>query len=466
VLTTRPPAFDRVRDWLDDAARPFGATAIGCGLLFLYLGGLAWSWEHVSYDVWGALLLTPFLMALVVPMGRVAARHEDDDGMVRLVVAAFALKLAMSLVRYAVAFEVYGGTADAGAYHSAGRALAQLFRTGDFSTNGAALTGTGFIRVLTGAVYTVTGPTKLGGFLVFSWLGFIGLWLFYRAFRIAVPGGAHRRYALLVLFLPSTLYWSSSIGKDAWMSFTLGIAAYGAARMLVHRPRGAIIFTIGTALGAIVRPHVALMLFLAVSVAYFLRRPTTRSVAGPVMKVVAVLALVVLGSLLLNRVEDQLGVEDLQQGGVDQALSIATERSDEGGSSFEPVAVTDPARYLWAVATVLFRPFPHEAGNAQSLLAALEGLFVLGLLLINVGNVLRLLGRLRQWSFGVVALVYTLVFCYAFASISNFGILTRQRVQVLPFLLVLVCLPTVGSVTRGRRSNAAERRAAPTPAEA
>ena len=41
----------------------------------------------------------------------------------------------------------------------------------------------------------VTGPTKLGGFLVFSWLGFWGLYLAFRAFRIAFPDDDYRRYA-------------------------------------------------------------------------------------------------------------------------------------------------------------------------------------------------------------------------------------------------------------------------------
>ena len=39
------------------------------------------------------------------------------------------------------------------------------------------------------------------------------------------------------------------------------------------------------------------------------------------------------------------------------------------------------------------------------------------------------------------ALIYTLVFVYAFSTIGNFGILVRQRVQVYPLFLVLLALP-------------------------
>jgi hypothetical protein len=39
------------------------------------------------------------------------------------------------------------------------------------------------------------------------------------------------------------------------------------------------------------------------------------------------------------------------------------------------------------------------------------------------------------------ALTYTVMFVIAFSSISNFGILTRQRTQVLPLALVMLVLP-------------------------
>jgi hypothetical protein len=34
-----------------------------------------------------------------------------------------------------------------------------------------------------------------------------------------------------------------------------------------------------------------------------------------------------------------------------------------------------------------------------------------------------------------------MMFVIAFSSIGNFGIMTRQRTQVFPFVLVLLCLP-------------------------
>lgn len=439
------PSTDRVVSWADENLRPFGLVAAVLGGVTFYLALLAWAWQHTSYDVWGAVLIAPLLIGMAYPVARFAAHQEQDETMVRLVIGALVLKLFMTIVRYVVAFGVYG-TADSKIYHRYGTELAAQFRGGDFDTNGAALSGTGFIKVFTGIVYTLTGPTMIGGYLVYAFLGFWGLYFFYRAFRIAVPDGDHRRYARLVFLLPSMLYWPSSIGKDAWMCLWLGVAALGAAKALAGQ-RGAFpIMALGITGCAFVRPHVALLFFLGISVAYLVRPGHRRSLLGPFAKVFGIVALLVSGFLLLSQVESYFAVDDLSEGGTTQALDIATDRSGKGGSQFQSVTPTSPTTYAYAVLTVLYRPLPNEAGNFQGLLASAEATLMLVLTVLAVPRIGQLLLNLRRWSYGTLALFYTLFFCYAFASISNFGILTRQRVQVLPFLLVLICLPRRPSV--------------------
>ena len=70
--------------------------------------------------------------------------------------------------------------------------------------------GTGFMRMVTGVVYVVTGPSLVGGFLVFSVLGFWGIYFVYRAF-VALPcrEGNDWLYGLLMFLLPSMLFWPS-----------------------------------------------------------------------------------------------------------------------------------------------------------------------------------------------------------------------------------------------------------------
>jgi hypothetical protein len=63
-----------------------------------------------------------------------------------------------------------------------------------------------------------------------------------------------------------------------------------------------------------------------------------------------------------------------------------------------------------------------------------------------IGSIGRLRTALRSAGtnpYILFAAVYTLLFAVAFASLSNFGNLSRQRVQVYPFLLVLLALPAI-----------------------
>jgi hypothetical protein len=52
--------------------------------------------------------------------------------------------------------------------------------------------------------------------------------------------------------------------------------------------------------------------------------------------------------------------------------------------------------------------------------------------------------ELLRRPYAAFALVYTFAFIYAFSSINNFGILVRERSQLLPVLFVVLCLPLPG----------------------
>ena len=96
----------------------------------------------------------------------------------------------------------------------------------------------------------------------------------------ALPDADHRRYALLIFLWPTMLFWPSSIGKDCWMVFTLGIGALGAARVLMRRPGGYTLLVVGTLLGSLVRPHVALLELVAFGLAFLIGRQPDRRRRG------------------------------------------------------------------------------------------------------------------------------------------------------------------------------------------
>lgn len=426
------------------------AIVVGVGT---FAAGFAWLMENRAYDTWAVLPVAIGLVAISIPLLRRVAANEEDPRIGQLLWWAFGFKLLSAVPRYIVAFDVYDGSADANAYSRVGAELARQFRSGEYSVDiGKQVQGTGFIEIVTGAVFTITGATILGGFLVFSWLGFWGLYLLHRAFVRAVPDGDHRRYAALVFFMPSLLFWPSSIGKEAWMCFGIGVVAYATSRLLTGARGGLALLVLGSLMLGIVRPHVAAILGFAVFVAFVVRRPPAgASIFAPIGKL-AVIVVLGLGMVYaVGQLEDFFGVDDFNQDAVQTTLTDVQRRTGQGGSQLEDTGTDlNPSRFPEAFVNVMFRPFPWQATNPQAAFSAVEALFLFGLL---AGSWRRIVGgvqTLLQRPYLVLCGVYTVLFVYGFSSFSNAGILVRQRVQVLPFVLVLVCLPLVSERRRRR----------------
>jgi hypothetical protein len=432
---------------------------IGFTAASAYLIALAAAMTRYSYDIWGAMVLGPLLVAITIPILLRATRREADPWMTRLIIVAFIAKMLGSLVRYGLTFELYAGRADAGGYHGAGARLAAAFWEGNwdrvYATEVPQLAGTEFMRLATGILYVVTGPSKLGGFLVFGWLSFWGLYWFYRAFRIGFPEGDHRRYAVVLFFLPSLLYWPSSIGKEAWMLFTLGLATYGVAQLLRYRTRGYLPLVLGLAGTALVRPHVTLLTFVAFFIAYLLRRRSWReSESGLLGRIVGIGVMVLIGGIVLAQVASFFNLREVDPAGIEQVLERTESQSSKGGSQFEVSRPKSAAEYPQAFVTVLFRPFLWEAGNAQAVVAAIEGTVLLLLFVTSLPRLTKLPRYIVTTPYIAFVVAYTAMFVYAFSAVGNFGIITRQRTQVLPLVLVLIAIPLVRRTappTRGTR---------------
>jgi hypothetical protein len=358
---------------------------VGVASIVLVVTVALWTFANASYDVSGAVIIAPVLLLLTLPLARHVARTDDDPVMVRIIMLALVLKLLAAIIRYLVAFDVYGGSADAAVYIREGALYAERIRDGVFAydASGGGSSGTHFIRQVTGWVFAITGPTAVGGFLVFAWMNFWGLYFFYRAFRIAIPGGLHRRYAGLLFFLPSLLYWPSSIGKEAWMLLTLGLGAFGIARLLTHRPGGYVALGLGVAGSALVRPHMTVLLGAGLAASFLLRRSATPSLSRSAGKIIGFAAIAAVMVYAVQAAEERFDVQGEGLTGAETVLDQTADQTNQGGSQFDagrPTSVTDVPLAMFSV---LFRPLPHEAHNAQALLTSFEGLFLLGLSVLS-----------------------------------------------------------------------------------
>ena len=430
-----------------------GILVAGLILTGLYVAGLMWLATFGSYNTSVALLIAPVLVALSLPVLAREARREGDRTLFWILVAALVIKLAASLSRYWVDFVYYHGSADAAGYYGKGLALADQFRGGVLHLNLHSYAGSStFTYIVSAAVLAIIGPSKLGGFLVFSWIGFWGLYFFYRAFVVAVPEGRRRQYAALTFFMPTLLFWPSEIGKEAWMMLALGLAAYGAASALTKNPwRGLLAAALGLWFASLVRPHMAAMLGLAIAVGFLVRKPKSelRQLA-PVVKAAGLVVVGILAFLLVRKASAFLAHAGVTvSGGLTQAVDQLVSRTGGGGSGFEPSILTNPVRAPLDIITVLYRPLLFEANSITSLAAALETTFLLVLTVVRLGWIGAAVRSVRRQPYVAVAIAYTIMFLVAFSVFANYGTLVRERSQLLPLFFVLLCVPP-----RRRRSDA------------
>jgi hypothetical protein len=424
------------------AVAVLGALVIGAGVLT----GAA-SYELQIYLV--LLLATAVAATYLIPR----AVRKEPSVTAGLLTAALIVKLGGSLARYLMLQLVFGG-GDALSYHRAGEQGYLLVRSGDLSFIEFPNYGTDFVLDLVPFLYAVTGPSMLGAFLVFSMLSFVGTWLLYRAHRIAFPDGDARIYFLLIFFLPTMAFWPSSLGKDALVVFGLGVSAYGLARLLRGISLGAsLTLLFGTAFTFGVRPAVGAMFLAAAALAFMIHPGRAASPLSRPLMLLFVGPLVVTAAVFTIRYA--LEAERLA-GGVNVVVEeyVATRERllGEGGSTIEGPAPTSPTGFGQAVLTVLFRPFPWELSTPLPALAGLESVLILGIVLLRFR--LGVLAIRWRWRGGMViaALFFLVSVIIPLTAVANFGLLVRQRAQLLPFLfIVLTALPRPALQRRAAR---------------
>ena len=65
--------------------------------------------------------------------------------------------------------------------------------------------------------------------------------------------------------------------------------------------------------------------------------------------------------------------------------------------------------------------------------------------------------QLRSNPYVMLAVAYILMFVFAFGTIANFGILARERSQLMPFVFVLLAVPIAAKPERLKRVRRARK---------
>jgi len=386
------------------------------------------------YNSTSAPLVVIWLLLLNLPLLFHVTRN--DAFLRRVMGLGMIAKLAAASLYLYMSFHVYGLASDALHYFFMGRQYA-----GDVNWGGRWLLlhpfwSTNSIYMINGAMQVLLGSSLPAITLIFAMSSFWGDYFFYRAFSQAVPQGDRRALAFLLFFLPSITYWPACIGKDALIQLCLGMAFYGFALLLRRFGPGSLLLLVTGLLGAmVIRPHVALMLVLALVVPYMVSK-NRMGIVGTLSRTIA-LPLLLVGTLYLAREAGQfLHMDDVSQSGA--VAQMVGRNNDFGGSAFNGDASL-AARTL-AAPVLFFRPFPWEVRSLTSAVAACEGLLLLAIAWKRRAQLLFAARTCREHPLLFVAGLFVIEFSVVFsAAITNFGLLARERVMALPMLMLLFC---------------------------
>ena len=388
--------------------------------------------------------IVAFVVAAVLfGLGRLIIKRvayaEASPWLVGVLTASLVLHLLAAPSQIYVVDHFYHGIADWNRYVHQGALLAPNFRHFNFTTAGAnvrQIVNDGSVSIAAGIVMAIVGINQLAMFLVFSWLSFIGCVFFYRAFTLSFPGANHRRYALMLFFLPSLIFWTADISKESLMMLALGMISFGAAKFLARKPGGFMLVIPGAFIGAYVRPNELLLIVAGFVVAMMIPTAGARKTYSAVRRLAS---LVFLGVLLYVSVA--VTVKYLHHGLNSNSLETTNTNNAAQGFSGNIPYSTNFATYPRDIYEVLFNPLLIKAHGFGQRVAALENSVIIVLILTSLRN-LRMVPRAAfARPYVMLCAVYSAIFLYTFAALGNLGLIERERVLMLPFLLVLLCVP-------------------------
>jgi hypothetical protein len=307
-------------------------------------------------------------------------------------------------------------------------------------------TGTLFIKHLTQFLRMDLGLSLLGIFLVFNIVGFVGLIAFDASLRkvLAFSSRTAKRFATVVVFLPSISFWTASINKDAISFMAIGLMVWGA---LEPRRRGALIL-FSVLLMGIVRVHISAIMMVALCGALILGSGNMRFIKRMFIVLMLLQPLVFALNSVIELPEVKGAGKDIlvdPASALQEAIEVRQGYNVHGGSSIDIRNMSVPVQ----VFTYMFRPLFFDAHNTAALIASIDNLILLAFFVYASKS---LLGKkfsgpmyLYLWMYAIICVLVLA------ATTANLGINVRQKWMVMPVFIFLFSAGMRPAVLRGKR---------------
>ncbi len=269
-----------------------------------YVGALAWAMSTTQYAVWGAILVIPVIIGLNVPLLTRAARTEGERVAWRPPGVGVRGEDPGAFAWYWMVYGLYG-TGDSIAYTDYAEEQSILWRTARSSTTTRWRLDRWHVLPPLGhdSGLHVHGTVPVGRLCRIRHLQLLGA---VPALSLISCPEFDWLHAALIFFLPSLLFWPSSVGKEAFLMLCLG-PPLGAARLFQHDLGGIPLLVAGLAGSTMVRPHVSVLVVTAALAGLLLRLPERGQRSPVLVQVIAVTALVALTMVFADRAAEFFG---------------------------------------------------------------------------------------------------------------------------------------------------------------
>jgi hypothetical protein len=265
----------------------------------------------------------------------------------------------------------------------------------------------------------------VGCFLFSAWSGYG----FYRLWNLCSPfllGKKRLSWVVIgLLFLPNTHFWTSLIGKEAFLFLPMVLIV---EKIFQEKYRSwELIWSLF--LVAWVRPHLVFVLILSFSIAFLWKSNANLKIKSGILG--AFLILSSFAYLILRKITFTQG--DLWD--KIQRLYVVHNEKLKGTNSYVPM---EDYAYPYKLFTFYFRPLPLEKSGFLYAVISWENFILLLVFVFFIVGLIRNYRNLSHQVFLVFGLIFLVVhgamYAYGYA---NYGLIMRTKALVFPFLAVL-----------------------------
>lgn len=266
--------------------------------------------------------------------------------------------------------------------------------------------------------------------VLFAWTGYWGFVYFYIFFKENITY-KHKLFGFdlinLFIFLPNMHFWTASLGKGSIIFMAMAMVVYGLSN--VKKRKATMI--LGFLLVYHIRPHVFLFMAIGIVVGLF----TGRQKVPFYQKFLVFVGSAVSIALLYNQIMSFVGLDS--QNVLESFDQFSNKRSFELSKANSGIDISNyPMVLKWF--TFWYRPLFVDAPGFAGLMVSFENLIYLMLTvkLFN-GGFFRFMAK-SSALIKMSAVVFLIMSFALSETLSNMGIIIRQKAMVMYFLLFII----------------------------